>query len=131
VSTVWLYRIAAAILVVFAVLHTFGFLAFKPPTPEGQAVFESMNNVHFQIDGKSFSYGEFYRAFGLFITVYMLFSAYVAWLLSRTPMKSLGWGLFAVQAAGLVLAIVYFSTPQISFSGILSACTGWAALRSA
>jgi hypothetical protein len=130
-STAWLYRIAAALLVVFAVLHTFGFLGFKPPTPEGQAVLESMNSVYFQIDGKTFSYGEFYRAFGLFATVHMLFSAYIAWLLSRTPMKSLSWALFAVQAAGLVLAVVYFSTPQISFSGILSACTGWAASRSA
>jgi hypothetical protein len=130
VSAVWVYRIAAVMLVLFAVLHTIGFLGFKPPTPEGRAVLESMNSVHFQIDGKSFTYGEFYRAFGLFVTVYMLFSAYVAWLLSRIPMKSLGWGLFAVQAAGLVLAVVYFSIPQISFTGILSVCTGWAALRS-
>jgi hypothetical protein len=129
VSTTWLYRIAASLLVLFAVLHTMGFLTFKPPTLEGQAVLESMNSVHFQMGDKSFSYGEFYRAFGLCITVYMLFLAYVAWLLSRTPMKGLGWGLFAVQAASLVLAVVYFSTPQISFTAILSACTGWAALR--
>jgi hypothetical protein len=131
VSTAWLYRIAAALLVIFAGLHTIGFLSFQPPTPEGRAVLESMNTVHFQLGGKSFSYGEFYRAFGLLATVYMLFSAYIAWVLSRSPLKGLGWGLFAVQAAGLVLAVVYFSTPQISFSGILSACTGWAALRSA
>jgi hypothetical protein len=130
-STVWLYRIASALLVVFAVLHTVGFLGFQPPTPEGRAVLESMNTVHFQLGGKSFSYGEFYQAFGLFVTIYMLFAAYVAWLLSRTPMKSLGWALFVVQVAGLVLAVVYFSAPQISFSGVLAACTGWAALRSA
>jgi hypothetical protein len=128
-TTAWLYRIAAALLVLFAVLHTMGFLSFKPPTPEGRAVLESMNTVHFKIAGKSFSYGEFYRAFGLFVTVYLLFSAYVALLLSRTPVKGLGWGLFAVQAAGLVLAVVYFSTPQISFTGVLSLCTGWAAAR--
>jgi hypothetical protein len=128
-TTAWLYRIAAALLVLFAVLHTMGFLSFKPPTAEGRAVLESMNTVHFEIAGKSFSYGEFYRAFGLFVTVYLLFSAYVALLLSRTPVKGLGWGLFAVQAAGLVLAVVYFSTPQISFTGVLSLCTGWAAAR--
>lgn len=129
-STAWLYRTAAVLLVLFAVLHTIGFLGFKPPTPEGRAVLESMNTVHFNLDGKSFSFGEFYRAFGLLVTVYLLFSAYVAWVLSRVSVKGLSWGLFAVQAASLVLAVIYFSTPQISFTGILALCTGWAAVRS-
>lgn len=129
-STVWLYRIAAILLVIFAILHTIGFLGFKPPSPEGRAVLESMNNVHFDLGGKMFTYGEFYVAFGLFVTVYLLFSAFIAWQLSRTTAKPLGWALFAVQVASLVLACIYFSTPQISFTGILVICTGWAALRS-
>ena len=129
-STTWLYRIAALLLVLFAVLHTIGFLSFVPPSPEGRAVLESMNNVHFDLDGKSFSLGEFYKAFGLFVTVYFLFAAIVAWHLSRTATRPLAWALFAVQAAGLVLACVYFApTPQISFTGILAAFTGWAAIR--
>jgi hypothetical protein len=43
-----LYRIASGLLVLFAVGHTLGFLNFKPPSPEGLAVREAMNNVHFQ-----------------------------------------------------------------------------------
>jgi hypothetical protein len=129
VSTAWLYRLAAVLLVIFAVLHTIGFMGFKPPTPEGRAVLESMNQVHFLLGGKSFSYGEFYTAFGLLVTVYLFFSAYVAWCLSRAGTKDMAWALFVVQAASLVLACVYFSTPQISFTGVLTACTGWAALR--
>ena len=30
-----LYRIAAALLLLFTVLHTFGFLGFKPQPPKG------------------------------------------------------------------------------------------------
>jgi hypothetical protein len=128
-STAWLFRIAAILLVFFAVLHTIGFLSFVPPSPEGRAVLESMNNVHFDLDGKSFSLGQFYKAFGLFVTISFLFSAFVAWHLSRTATRPLAWALFAAQAAGLVLACIYFATPQISFTGILMGVTGWAAIR--
>ncbi len=37
-SPTLLYRIAAALLLLFAAGHTLGFLAFKPPSPEGLAV---------------------------------------------------------------------------------------------
>ena len=73
------YRIAAALLVSFAAGHTFGFLRFKPPTSDALAVRDAMNNVHFQVRGSDFSYGGFYRGFGLTITVYLLFSAFLAW----------------------------------------------------
>ena len=128
-SSTWLYRIAAVVLLLFAALHTYGFMNFRPPTPEGRAVLESMNQVRFEVKGATFSYGGFYEAFGLFATVFMLFSAFVAWHLSRFASKELAWALFASQAAGLVLGCIYFSTPQIVFAGLLTACTGWAALR--
>ena len=49
----WLYRIGAAVLVLFAVLHTIGFLSFKPPIAEGLAVRDAMTNVHFEINGSN------------------------------------------------------------------------------
>jgi hypothetical protein len=73
-----LYRIASALLVLFAVGHTIGFLRLKPPTPEAAAVYDAMHKVHFQVGGSSFSYGGFYIGFGLFVTAYLLFSAYLA-----------------------------------------------------
>ena len=134
-SAVWLYRIATGVLVVFAALHTYGFLNFVPPSPEGRAVMESMNSVHFELNGARFSYGGFYKAFGLFVSVGMLFSAFVAWHLSRTVVKApqaiggLAWGFFLLQAANLALCCIYFSTPQIAFNGVLAVCTGWAAFK--
>jgi len=71
-----LYRIASVLFVIFAAGHTFGFLSFKPPTAEGLAVRDAMNSVHF---GANMSYGGVYIGFGLYISVYLLFSAYIAW----------------------------------------------------
>jgi hypothetical protein len=75
-SATLLYRIAAVVFVLFAFGHTFGFLSFRPPSQEGRAVYDSMNNVHFQVGGKSFSYGNWYRGFGLTITVSMCFGPF-------------------------------------------------------
>src|SRR6266700_894466 len=99
----WLYRIAAVLLVLFALGHTFGFLHFKPPTAEGVAVHNAMNNVTFQVRGETLSYGGFYVGFGLFVTAYLLFAAFLAWhlggLAARDPaaIGALGLAFFAVQ----------------------------------
>ncbi len=63
-----LYRIASVLFVLFALGHTFGFLSFKPPSAEGLAVRDAMNNVHFQIGGANLSYGSFYTGFGLYVS---------------------------------------------------------------
>ena len=129
----WLYRIAAVLLFLFALGHTFGFLYFKPPTPEGVAVHDAMNNVHFQMGSATSSYGGFYVGFGLFVTAYLLFGAFLAWYLSGLVSKAprvastLGWGLFAVQVASLALSWIYFAGPPIVFSSILAVCLGCAA----
>ncbi len=77
-----LYRIAAVMYLLFAAGHTFGFLGFRPPTAEALAVRDAMTNVHFQVGHASYSYGGFYVGFGLYVTAYLLFSAFVAWHLS-------------------------------------------------
>lgn len=109
-----LYRIASVVLTLFAAGHTVGFLKFKPPTPEGVAVRDSMTRMSFQVRGKDFTYGGFYRGFGLFITVQLVFSAFLAWHLGdvarATPQAIglLGWAFCLAQVAGLVLSWMYF-----------------------
>jgi len=127
-----LYRIASLLLVLFAAGHTFGFLHFKPPSAEGRAVYESMNNVQFQIEGSNFSYGGFYRGFWLFVTAYLLLSAFLAWYLGALAGSgpqaaiTLGWALFAVQLVSLVLSWIYFSAVPAIFSALVAVCLGWA-----
>jgi hypothetical protein len=124
-----LYRIAAVLFVLFAAGHTFGFLNFKPPTAAGLAVRDAMNSVHF---GANMSYGGVFIGFGLYISVYLLFSACVAWHLAGLAEKlpraigALDWTFFAVQLAGLALSCIYFAAPPAIFSALVAGCVGWA-----
>ena len=128
-----LYRIASVLLILFAAGHTLGFLRFKAPSPEGRAVWDAMNTVHFQVARSSFSYAGFYIGFGLFVTVYLLFAAYLAWHLGALGQKDphaigfLGWAFFVVQLATLVLSWIYFSAAPVIFSAVVLLCVGWAA----
>lgn len=128
-----LYRIAAVLLFLFAVGHTFGFLNFTPPSSEARAVRDAMKGVHFRIGGASYSYGGFYTGFGLFVTVYLLFSAFLAWHLgglarsNPQAVGALGWVFCAVQVASLALSYVYFSMAPAVLSALVAVCVGWAA----
>jgi hypothetical protein len=132
VRPAWLYRAASVLFVLFAAGHTFGFLNFKPPTMEGLAVRDAMNNVHF---GANLSYGAFYTGFGLYVTLYLLFSAFLAWHLSRMASRlpqaigALGWAFFGVQLVSIVLSCVYIAAPPAVFSALVTACLGWAMWR--
>jgi hypothetical protein len=129
----WPYRIAAVLFVMFAAGHTFGFLTFQPASAEGRAVFNAMNSVHFAEDGATYSYGNFYRGFGLSCSVSMLFSAFLSWHLGSLArampqaIGALGWIFFAVQLAGLALSLKYFGLPPAMFSALAAICLGWAA----
>ena len=128
-----LYRIAAVLFVLFAAGHTIGFLKFTPPTPEGVAVYDSMKSVQFNLDGRSYSYGRFYLGFGLYISVYMLFSALLAWHLGNMAMLNpgafgiIGWAFCAVQVLGFALSCVYFAPITAVLSGAVAICLGIAA----
>jgi len=121
-----LFRITAVLFVLFALGHTFGFLSFKPPTQEGQAVFDAMNNVHFEAEGKIFSYGGWYRGFGLTATASMLFEAFLAWYLGSMAKRGsrevavIGWAFFLWQLPGLVLAWIYFGIAPMILSALVA-----------
>ena len=124
-----LYRIVAVVLILFAAGHTFGFLSFRPPSAEGLAVYAAMGNVHFKLDGGSYSYAGFYTGFGLMVTAYMLFSAFLAWHLgtasSKQPqdIRMLAWVFAALQIACFVLGWLYFFLVPILFSGAVAICS--------
>jgi len=125
-----LYRIATFVFVLFAFGHTYGFLSFRPPSAEGRAVYESMNSVPFQVGGKSFTYGGWYRGFGLSATFSMLFWAFLSWHLANlaksnpAAVGNLGWALFIIQIAGAVLSFLYFGLPAMVFSALVTAIVG-------
>ena len=132
-SATLLYRIAAVVFVVFAVGHTYGFLSLRPPSAEGRAVLDAMNTVHFEVGGRSFTYGAFYRGFGLSCTASMILSAFLCWHLGQlarsapAAIGALGWVFFAVQVVGVVLSALYFGPPPMVLSAAVTALVGVAA----
>ena len=129
----WLYRIVALLFVLFAVGHTYGFLTLRVPSAEGQAVFAAMNNVQFEVHGRNYTYGGFYRGFGLSCTASMALSAFLSWHLGELARSApqavgaLGWVFFVVQVAGLVLSFLYFGPPPMVLSALVAVLLGWAA----
>ena len=130
---VW-FRITAVVILLFAVGHTFGFLAFRPSTTEGRAVWLAMNSVRFAEGHSTFSYGGFYTGFGLSITAFQLFAAWLAWLLgsmarqSAAAVCSIAWGMFALQIVGIGLSLEYFSAGPAVLSAMAAACLAMAAI---
>jgi hypothetical protein len=128
-----LYRIAAVLFVLFALGHTVGFLRFKAPSAEGRAVFESMDRVVLAVGGSRFTYGGFYRGFGLIITAYLLFSAFLAWFLGDLAVRHpqsigpLAWSFFLLQVVSLVLSWIYFSAGPAILSALVTVALGGAA----
>src|SRR5262249_16762277 len=79
------YRIAAVLLVLFAVGHTLG---FREPVPEWagtDALITSMQSVHFDAQGFNRTYWDFFSGFGFYFTVFLLFAAVLAWQLGGFP----------------------------------------------
>jgi hypothetical protein len=132
-SATLLYRIAAVVFILFALGHTVGFLTFRAPSAEARAVYDAMNTVHFEAEGKSFSYGAFYRGFGLSCTVSMLLSAFLSWHLGQLArsapgaISALGWVFFAAQLAGVALSFLYFGLPPMVLSALVAIIVGMAA----
>ncbi|MGA8810179.1 MAG: hypothetical protein WB973_20100, partial [Thermoanaerobaculia bacterium] len=128
-----LYRIAAVLFVLFAAGHTFGFLRFRPDTPEGADVWQSMNDVPLHLGGRSYTYAGFYRGFGLCVTVYLLFSAFLSWQLGQMSVQYpeacgvVGWAFCAAQLASFTLSCMYFAPITAAFSGLAAICVGLAA----
>jgi hypothetical protein len=108
-------------------------MGFKPPTAEGLAVRDAMNSVQFEIKGASGSYGKFYTGFGLTVTAYLVFSAFLAWHLGGMAasqpqaVRALAWAFAAVQLACLGLTVAYFFLLPAVFSGVIAICLVWAA----
>ncbi len=78
------YRIAAVLLLLFAIGHTLGFRQSDPAWGV-DAVLGSMRSIHFDVQGFSRSYWDLFVAAGFTISVFYFFSAILAWQLGSLP----------------------------------------------
>jgi uncharacterized membrane protein len=128
------FRIGAVLLLLFAVGHTIGFLSFRAPTAEGRAVWQAMKSTRFSDQHGTFSYGDFYTGFGMFITAAQLFLAWLAWVLASATQerltRTLGWGMVVLAMAELILALRYFSLVQAVPAALIGVCMAMGAIGS-
>jgi hypothetical protein len=122
------FRIAAVLLLLFAAGHTFGFRQYNPEWVGTDAVIASMRSVHFDAMGFTRTYWDFFTAFGLFTSVFLLFAAAVAWLLGGLPAETLArvrgiaWALALCFVAITALSWIYAFTIPIVFSALVTVC---------
>lgn len=130
------YRAAAVLLVLFAVGHTLGFRQSDPKWGV-DALLASLRSTHFDAQGFSRTYWDFYVGFGLFVTVFLLLAAVIAWQLGGLAAESLrnargiAWSLAVCFAAVTFLSWRYFFVIPIVFSIVITVCLAAAAWLSA
>jgi hypothetical protein len=122
-----LYRIAAVLIVLFDIGHTFGFRQSDPSWGVA-ALVGSMRSIHFDVQGFSRSYWDLFVWAGFFVAVFLLFAAVVAWELSGLStealahMRRVSWGLALSFVALTILSWRYFFFLPILFSVLITAC---------
>ena len=130
------YRIAAVLLLLFAVSHTLGFRQ-SDPTWGVDTLVSSMRSIHFYVLGFNRTYWDFFVAAGLSAGVFYLFAAILAWQLGGLPVATLAlmrgttWAFALSFAAITVVSWKYLFAIPIAFSIAITVCLAAAAWFSA
>jgi hypothetical protein len=101
------------------------------------AVLGLMQTIHFDAQGFSRTYWDFFSAFGFFFSVFLLFAAVLAWLLAGllpetlARVRSIAWALAICFVAVTALNWRYAFTTPIVFSTLITLCLFGAAWLSA
>ena len=125
-ASVW-YRIASVLLLLFAIGHTLGFRQIDPEWGVASLI-DSMRSIHFNAQGFSRTYWDFFSAFGLFFSVFLLFAAVLAWQLGGLPaeillrVRPIAWALAVCFVAVTILSWIYAFTTPIVFSAAITVC---------
>ncbi|HET8889783.1 MAG TPA: hypothetical protein VFQ41_12840 [Candidatus Angelobacter sp.] len=130
------YRIAAVLLLLFAVGHTLGFRQ-SDPTWGVDALLSSMRSIYFNVQGFNRTYWDLFVAAGFSVGVLYLFAAILAWQLGGLPaatlalMRGTAWSFALCFAAITVVSWRYLFILPIAFSIVITLCLTVAAWLSA
>jgi hypothetical protein len=131
-----LYRIAAVLLLLFALGHTIGFRQ-SDPTWGVDALLSSMKSIRLDVQGFQRTYWDFFVAAGFSVGVFYLFAAILAWQLGGLPastrahMRGTAWAFALCFAAITVVSWRYLFILPIAFSTAITVCMTVAAWLSA
>jgi hypothetical protein len=121
------YRIAAVLLLLFAVGHTLGFRQSDPAWGV-DALLGSMRSIHFEVQGFSRTYWDLFEAAGFSVGVFYLFAAILAWQLGGLPAATLAlmgrarWAFAFCFAAITVVSWRYLFILPIALSIVVTLC---------
>jgi hypothetical protein len=130
------YRIAAVLLLLFAIGHTTGFTQSDPAWGV-DALLGSMRSIHFEVQGFNRTYWDLFEAAGFSVGLFFLFAAILAWQLGGLPAQALAalrvtaWTLALSFAVVTVISFRYLFILPIVFSVLITACLAAAAWLSA
>jgi hypothetical protein len=121
------YRIAAVLLLVFAVAHTLGF-RHSEPVWGVDALLGSLRSTHFDVQGFDRTFWDFFVAAGFSVGVFYLFAAIFAWQLGSLPvatlalMRGTAWAFALSFAAITVVSWRYLFIIPVAFSIAITVC---------
>ena len=132
-----IYRVAAGLLLLFAIGHTYSF----HQVDHGwglDAMLAQMRSIRFTIAGTDRTYWDLFLGSGLTVGVLYLFSALLAWQLAGLRPETLRelrlvtWGFAAAYAAIAIVSRIHLFAIPLSFSAVIALCLGlgaWASGR--
>jgi hypothetical protein len=126
------YRVAAILLLLFALAHLLGFRQ-SDPTWGIDALLGSMRSMHFDVGGFSRTYWDFFVADGFSVGVFYLFAAVLAWQLGGLPAETLPamrftlWAFALGFAAITVLSWSYLFLLPAVLAAVITVCLAAAA----
>jgi hypothetical protein len=121
------YRIAAVLLLLFAVGHTLGFRQ-SDPTWGVDALLGAMRSIHFDVQGFNRTYWDLFQAAGFCVGVFYFFAAILAWQLGGLPsatlalMRGTAWAFALCFAAITVVSWRFLFVLPIVFSTVITLC---------
>jgi hypothetical protein len=130
------YRIAAVLLLLFAVGHLLGFRQ-SDPTWGIDALLASLRSIHFDLQGFRRTFWDLFVGAGFAVGVFYLFAAVLAWQLGGLSAETLAvmrvtvWAFPLCFAAITVVSWAYLFTVPIVFSSAITVCLTAAAWLSA
>ena len=132
-----LYRVASALLVLFGLGHQLGFRQVDPRWGVDSAI-GALKATQFQVQGMTRTYWDFFSAFGFFVTVFLFFSAILAFQLaglSKENLRSFSLVTWAFASSFVVITLLtwrYFFVAPLVFSSLVALCllmAAWSAAR--
>ena len=126
------YRIAAVLLLLFAIGHTTGFRQSDPAWGV-DGLLASMRSTHFEVQGFSRSYWDLFLAAGFTVGVFYFFAAILAWQLGGLPAATLAHMRGTAWTFALCFAVItfvcwkYLFILPIAFGIAATLCLGVAA----